>query len=139
MKNSGLEESLDYDPFEGDFGEVIRACANGNLDSIEWPVPQKTALGVVLASGGYPDRYDTGKKIIGTEKEMPSAFIYHAGTACNDKNELVTSGGRVLTVVGIADTLQEARDVAYSRLETVQFEKMHYRNDIGDKSLKGVK
>ncbi len=125
--------------FEGDFGEVILACANGNLDSIEWPAAQKTALGVVLASGGYPDRYDTGKKIIGTEKEMPSAFIYHAGTACNDKNELVTSGGRVLTVVGIADTLQEARDVAYSRIETVQFEKMHYRNDIGDKSLKGVK
>ena len=125
--------------FEGDFGEVILACANGNLDSIEWPVPQKTALGVVLASGGYPDRYDTGKIITGTEKETPSTFIYHAGTANNDNNELVTSGGRVLTVVGIADTLQEARDLAYSRIESVQFENMHYRNDIGDKSLKGVK
>ncbi len=125
--------------FECDFGEVILACANGNLDSIEWPVPQKTALGVVLASGGYPDRYDTGKIITGTEKETPSTFIYHAGTANNDNNELVTSGGRVLTVVGIADTLQEARDLAYSRIESVQFENMHYRNDIGDKSLKGVK
>ena len=125
--------------FEGDFGEVILACTKGELDNIPWPAPKRTALGVVMASGGYPDKYEKGMIITGTEEDVPGTFIYHAGTALNKEGKLVTSGGRVLTVVGISDTLQSARDKAYERLNSVHFDKMHYRNDIGDKSLKGVK
>ena len=125
--------------FGGDFGEVILACCKGDLAKIEWPSPKRVALGVVMASGGYPDKYDTGVSISFSGEDIPDTYIYHAGTALDTNGKLVTSGGRVLTVVGIADTLQEARDLAYKRVRSVSFRNAHYRNDIGDKSLKGAK
>ena len=124
--------------FGGDFGEVIFACAKGLLSSVKWPEPKCTALGIVLASGGYPESYDTGYQITGTDEDIENTFIYHAGTKLSADGKLVTSGGRVLTVVGMAETLQAARDLAYERIKTIKFDKMHYRNDIGDKSLKRV-
>ena len=81
--------------------------------------------------------HEKDKKNVVVGSSIGGFFAYCLCAAYEIKT--IPSGGRVLTVVGIADTLQEARDVAYSRIETVQFEKMHYRNDIGDKSLKGVK
>ena len=125
--------------FGGDFGEVIFACTKGLLASVNWPGPKRTALGVVIASGGYPEAYETGYEITGTEEDVDNTFIYHAGTKLSAEGKLVTSGGRVLTAVGMAQSLQEARDLAYKRAESVKFKDMHYRNDIGDKSLKSVK
>jgi len=125
--------------FDGDFGEVILACCRGDLAKIKWPSAKQVALGVVMASGGYPDKYATGINIDFSCENIPGTYIYHAGTALDADGNLVTSGGRVLTVVGIADTLQEARDLAYKRVRSVSFRNAHYRNDIGDKSLKGAK
>ncbi|MCE5200959.1 MAG: phosphoribosylamine--glycine ligase [Synergistaceae bacterium] len=124
--------------FEGDFGEVILACCKGDLAKVEWPDPRRYALGVVMASGGYPDKYETGVKITFLQEDIPDTYVYHAGTSFDANGDLVTSGGRVFTVVGIADTLQAARDLAYKRVKTVHFLNAHYRNDIGDKSLKGA-
>lgn len=125
--------------FGGDFAEVSLACANGRLSQISWPKPCGVALGVVMASGGYPESFKTGYEITGIKTEIPNTFVYHAGTKKNEANALVTSGGRVLTVVGISDTLQEAKNLAYSRVNAINFEKEHHRNDIGDKTLKGHK
>ncbi len=125
--------------FGGDFGEVIFACCKGDLAKVEWPAPKRVALGVVMASGGYPDNYDMGFNITFLKEDIPNTYIYHAGTALDSHGNLVTSGGRVLTVVGISDTLQAAHDLAYERVKSVCFKNAHYRNDIGDKSLKGAK
>ncbi|MCF0248581.1 MAG: phosphoribosylamine--glycine ligase, partial [Synergistes sp.] len=101
-----------------------------------WPGAKRTALGVVMASGGYPGKFDKGYVIKGADDDIPDTFVYHAGTALNDKGELVTKGGRVLTVVGLADDLVTAHKRAYDRVKTIHFEKAHYRKDVGDKSLK---
>ena len=125
--------------FGGDFGEVVLACTKGELDKADWPGAARVALGVVMSSGGYPDKFEKGYEITGADAEVPHTFVYHAGTKLDDAGRLVTSGGRVLTVVGIADDLQKARDLAYARVETIKFKNEHHRNDIGDKSLKGAK
>lgn len=123
--------------FGGDFGEAILACCKGELANFEWPAPERVALGVVMASGGYPDKYDTGFRIKISNDDIPDTFIYHAGTAYDSTGTLVTSGGRVMTAVGIADTLKEAKELAYRLVDHVCFKDAHYRKDIGDKSLKG--
>ncbi|MFR5879555.1 MAG: phosphoribosylglycinamide synthetase C domain-containing protein [Cloacibacillus evryensis] len=89
-----------------------------------------------MASGGYPDAFEKGCTISGADEEIENTFVYHAGTKLNDKDELVTNGGRVLTVVGLADDLPTARERAYGRVKKIHFAKAHYRNAIGDKSLK---
>jgi len=125
--------------FGGDFGEVVLACAKGELDKADWPGAARVALGVVMSSGGYPNKFEKGFEITGADEEVPHTFVYHAGTKLNEAGRLVTNGGRVLTVVGIAEDLQKARDLAYARVETIKFKNEHHRNDIGDKSLKGAK
>lgn len=125
--------------FAGDFGEVILSCCKGDLAKIEWPAPEQVALGVVMASGGYPEKYQTGYEITIQDDGEQDTYIYHAGTALDSNGSLVTSGGRVLTVVGIASTLRDAKNLAYKRVGSVYFKDVHYRKDIGDKSLKGEK
>lgn len=126
--------------FGGDFGEAALACAQGKLSQAQWPAWQpRAALGVVMASGGYPDAFEKGFEITGLKDEIAGTFVYHAGTAAGENGKTVTSGGRVLTVVGISDTLQKARDLAYARIEKIHFKNEHHRKDIGDKSLKGAK
>ncbi len=125
--------------FGGDFGEAVLACANGELEKAEWPGAARVALGVVMASGGYPDKFEKGYVITGADEadeKDENTFVYHAGTKLNEKGELVTNGGRVLTVVGIADDLAAAKKLAYARAERIKFKDEHHRNDIGDKSLK---
>ncbi|MDO5115708.1 MAG: phosphoribosylamine--glycine ligase [Synergistaceae bacterium] len=122
--------------FGGDFGEAALACARGELAKADWPGAKCVALGVVIASGGYPGAFEKGYPISGAEEETENSFVYHAGTKLDDGGRLVTNGGRVLTVVGIADDLPTARERAYERVKKISFEKAHYRNDIGDKSLK---
>ncbi|MCR5335527.1 MAG: phosphoribosylamine--glycine ligase, partial [Synergistes sp.] len=102
----------------------------------EWPGAARVALGVVMASGGYPGTFEKGLEITGTDEEDENTFVYHAGTKINAQGKLVTNGGRVLTVVGMADDLKTARDLAYARVGKIHFDKCHFRNDIGDKSLK---
>lgn len=125
--------------FGGDFGEAALACAKGELDKIPWPGAAHTALGIVMASGGYPDAFETGFPISGLGGNTADTFIYHAGTARGENGQIITAGGRVLTVVGTAAALREARDLAYAAAGKVSFKNAHFRNDIGDKSLKGAK
>ena len=122
--------------FGGDFGEAVLACTKGKLAEAEWPAPRCVALGVVMASGGYPGSFKKGYVISGAEDEVENTFVYHAGTKRAENRDLLTNGGRVLTVMGFADDLATARARAYDRVKKIHFENVHYRNDIGDKSLK---
>jgi phosphoribosylamine--glycine ligase len=93
-------------------------------------------VGVVLAARGYPDNVETGTAITGIEDaaRTPGAVIFHAGTR-REQGRLVTSGGRVLTVVGRGESYRDAVDVAYRAAARIQFEGMQFRSDIGRKAM----
>lgn len=118
-----------------DLLDILEACVNGTLAelSIEWH--SGFAVCVVIASGGYPDKYKKGVPLrgIAEAERVSSVVIFHAGT--NFENELKTSGGRVLGISAIGDTLRDALDRAYEAARLIQFEGMQYRNDIGAKAL----
>lgn len=120
---------------KSDFAELIQAGIDGRLNEVtaEWD-PRK-ALGVVLAAKDYPENPRKGDVITGIPAETNDAITFHAGTKFNDKNELVTSGGRVLCVVGLGDTLKEARDRAYDTAAEIKFDGMQMRSDIGYRAL----
>lgn len=120
---------------KSDFAELIQAGIDGRLNEVtaEWD-PRK-ALGVVLAAKDYPENPRKGDVITGIPAETADAITFHAGTKFNDKNELVTSGGRVLCVVGLGDTLKEARDRAYDTAAEIKFDGMQMRSDIGYRAL----
>ncbi len=114
--------------------ELMLACAEGNLDKISARWENKNYVGVVMVSGGYPDKYETGFEITGLEFEGPGdTMVFHAGTklgAGGPSGPPLTAGGRVLTVVGGGDTLESARERAYSRLEQISFKGARWRRDI---------
>jgi phosphoribosylamine--glycine ligase len=84
-----------------------------------------------MASGGYPDDYETGFEIAGLKAaEDEGALVFHAGTALNEGGEVLTAGGRVLTVVATAPSLGEARAKVYHAVQRIHFTKLHYRRDI---------
>ena len=115
-----------------DIGELLDAVAHDHLDEIKPVSASGAAVGVVLASGGYPRSYDTGKVIhgLGDAAKLDEVFVFHAGTARNDRDEIVTSGGRVLTVVGRGDDLATARARAYAAADLISFDDMERREDI---------
>lgn len=118
--------------------KVICAVINKELDklAIEWE--EKSCVCVVLASGGYPGNYETGKEIFGLEevKSIEDVIVFHSGTAFDDEKKLQTTGGRVLGVTTSGKDLGEAIDSAYKSVDKIKFEEMHYRKDIGAKGLK---
>lgn len=118
-----------------DLLDILEACIDGTLAelAIEWH--SGFAVCVVIASGGYPDEYKKGvplRGVVETER-VSNVVVFHAGTIF--ENELKTSGGRVLGVSAIGDTLRDALDRAYEAARLIQFEGMQYRNDIGAKAL----
>lgn len=125
-----------------DLFEVLASCANGTLDSVEWTISNDSCVTVVLTSGGYPGKYEKGKKIAGieaAERNKSNLDVYHAGTARNSEGELVTNGGRVLTVTAWADSLEKAITTVYKNAAHIDFEGKHYRQDIGAKGLARLK
>lgn len=111
--------------------DLMLACAEGNLNKTEVRWNDKNYVGVVMVSGGYPEDYQTGFKITGLDDHGPQdTMVFHAGTQLGESGP-VTAGGRVLTVVGGGDTMEQARDRAYSRLENISFEGAVWRRDIG--------
>jgi phosphoribosylamine--glycine ligase len=92
------------------------------------------AVGVVLASRGYPEAPEVGLTIDGLEAAEAGALVFHSGTAWRD-GRLVTAGGRVLTVVGRGGAVTDARDAAYQAAGRVRFDGVHYRRDIGGRLL----
>ncbi|MEM9601418.1 MAG: phosphoribosylamine--glycine ligase [Pseudomonadota bacterium] len=101
--------------------------------TVDWD--PRPALGVVLAAEGYPESYPTGQVISGLEADAEDALVFHDGTA-EHGGEVVTSGGRVLCVVGIGDSLRVARDSAYARVDSIHWDNRVFRTDIGHRALR---
>ncbi|MBV8627044.1 MAG: phosphoribosylamine--glycine ligase, partial [Paraburkholderia sp.] len=119
---------------KGDFSKVVEQAIAGTLDTVELDWDRRTALGVVLAAHGYPDAPRKGDRINGIPAETEQAVTFHAGTTL-DGDKLTTSGGRVLCVVGLADSVREAQQHAYETINQINFEGMQYRRDIGFRAL----
>ena len=117
---------------ENDIIDVFEACIDGCLDKIDLKFENNAAVCVVLASDGYPLKYEKGKKITGLEnfEGKTDIFAFHAGTK-KVNGDVVTNGGRVLGITAKAPTLKEARDKAYEATKLVEFENKYMRNDIG--------
>ena len=115
---------------EGDLLGALWAAARGELAGTALPPPERYAVTVVLAAGGYPERGDAGSPIEGiAEAEAAGALVFHAGTALRD-GRVVTNGGRILGVTGVAPTPAEARERAYAGADLISFAGMRYRSDI---------
>ena len=115
---------------EGDFAALLEACAEGRLDEVAYAKSEKTAVTVMMVSGGYPEAYEKGKRMTGLES-LKDVVAFHAGTAFNADNEVVTSGGRVIAVTAHGASIEEARGLAYREVEKIHFEGANYRHDIG--------
>ncbi len=123
---------------QSDILDLFNASIDGNAQGLPIRLKPGASATVIAASGGYPGKYVSGKPISGVSNEPDDddAIIFHAGTAIKD-GQLVTAGGRVLAVSAAAPDLKTALDRIYARLETISFEGMHYRRDIGHRALKG--
>ncbi len=122
-----------------DLLDLLEAVADERLqefENIEWDT--RPAVCVVLCSGGYPGKYDNGKPITGIAdaNRVPGVKVFHAGTKIDERDRLVTDGGRVLGVTALGDTLADAKARAYEAVKLINFAGMHYRTDIADKALK---
>ena len=122
---------------ESDALEAFYMVATGKLDALDLRWTDQVAVCVVLASDGYPGSYEKGRVILGIEEaeELDGVTVFHAGTAFNQDDELVTNGGRVLNVVALADTFEDARELAYEACDKINFEGKQYRHDIALRAL----
>ncbi len=120
---------------DSDLVDLVEAAIDGKLDSVTAEWNPQTAVGVVLAAQNYPDSPKKGDVIFGLDKANQIGKVFHAGTATNEKGEVVTNGGRVLCVVGLGDDVAQAKSKAYEALETIRFDGMQYRKDIADKAI----
>jgi len=115
-----------------DLVDVFNAVVDERLEEIKIEWAQEAAVCVIAASGGYPQKYETGYPISGLRQAEESGIVFHAGTKLKD-GEIVTSGGRVLGVTAMAADFEEAREKAYEGIRKIKFTDMHYRKDIGIK------
>ena len=120
---------------ESDLVNALDKAIDGKLDEVELKWDRRIALGVVLAAHQYPDIPRSGDRISGIPAPTNDQIVFHAGTKLHDGN-LLTSGGRVLCVVGLADTVKAAQQKAYSAVEQIHFDGMQYRKDIGFRAIK---
>ncbi len=121
---------------KSDFMTALQASVDGTLDEVPFEMHRKSAATVVIASGGYPDHYEPGKRITLSDDlaEMDDCLVFHAGTAC-EGGQLVTAGGRVFSVTALGETLSESIDRAYGIVEKISFDGAYHRTDIGAKGL----
>ena len=124
---------------ETDLVDIMMAVAEGRPDDITLRWSEQWAVCVVLASEGYPGSYEKGKVILGVDEAeaIEGVTVFHAGTAKNYDEELVTAGGRVLNVVALGDSFDEAREKAYEACDYINFEGKQFRTDIGKKAAAG--
>ncbi len=120
---------------ESDLVDALDKAIDGKLDEVEFKWDRRIALGVVLAAHQYPDTPRSGDRISGIPAPTNDQIVFHAGTKLHDGN-LLTSGGRVLCVVGLADTVKAAQQKAYSAIEQIHFDGMQYRKDIGFRAIR---
>ena len=124
---------------ESDLFTIMRATTNETLDQVEVKFSDGASCCVVLASGGYPEKYETDKPISGLDDAEKTACVYHAGTKLGAEGEILTSGGRVLGVTAVADDLPAAIRKAYAASDCIHFDKLHRRSDIGARALEALK
>ena len=118
-----------------DLVEICQATINGRLSDQQVAWDPRAALGVVMAAGGYPASYEKGAKIAGLpESGNDACKVFHAGTTLQEE-DVVTSGGRVLCVVGLGESVAGAREVAYSQVNNINWNKVYFRNDIGHRAI----
>jgi len=122
---------------KSDLLQVLLAVCNGTLDQITLEWDQRPAVCVVMASGGYPGEYEKGKKIIGLEEaqKLEDVIVFHAGTK-KMNGDIVTSGGRVLGVTALGQTIRDAKERAYRAVDKIKFDGAYCRRDIADKAIK---
>jgi len=120
-----------------DLLEVLLAVCDGTLDQISLKWDPRPAVCVVMASGGYPGDYQKGKKITGLKdaEQLEDVVVFHAGTKDRD-GDIVTSGGRVLGVTALGQTVADAKTTAYQAVDKIKFEGAYCRRDIADKAIK---
>ncbi len=118
-----------------DLASICKATLDGTLGEIDAEWDARAALGVVMAAGGYPGSYDKGKRIAGLDiADSELQKVFHAGTAMH-ADDVVTSGGRVLCVVGLGDTVASAAERAYEAVNKLCWEDVYYRRDIGHRAI----
>jgi phosphoribosylamine--glycine ligase len=121
---------------KSDLYDVMMAATSGSLDQVELQWDRRTALGVVMAAAGYPLNPRKGDAITGLPREAEDAMVFHAGTTQRGK-EIVSSGGRVLCVTALADTVKAAQQRAYEVAQGILFDGAQYRRDIGHRAVRG--
>ena len=148
INNEGIPKVLEYNVRFGDpetqpimmrlKSDLVQHCLDaieGKLDQAETSWDERTSLGVVLAAGGYPERYNKGDVISGLEStETDTTKVFHAGTA-NKDNSIVTNGGRVLCAVGLGNSVTEAQKLAYQVVDKINWKDVYYRTDIGHRAI----
>jgi phosphoribosylamine--glycine ligase len=118
-----------------DLVNALDHAVDGTLNEVELEWDRRTALGVVLAAHNYPDTPRNGDVITGIPADTEDQITFHAGTALHD-GKLLTAGGRVMCVVGLADTVRGAQQKAYEVIEVIKFDGMQFRTDIGYRAIK---
>ncbi|HLF27353.1 MAG TPA: phosphoribosylamine--glycine ligase [Anaerolineae bacterium] len=121
---------------DSDLLDLAEACATGQLSAVDVRWKAAAAACVVMASEGYPGKYPVGREIRGLEAVDENAVVFHAGTK-QVNGQIVTDGGRVLGVTGWGNTLPAALAEAYTAVERIEFQGMHYRRDIGWRAING--
>jgi phosphoribosylamine--glycine ligase len=118
--------------------DITRAVIQNKLKELRLDYEGGYCTGVVLASGGYPGKYQTGFEITGSLQDEEDVFVFHAGSREESGGRIVTDGGRVICVSALGRTLGESIDKAYQRADRISFENMHYRRDIGQKGIRFI-
>ena len=113
-----------------DLLEVMMYAAKGKLDNHELEWIDEACLTVVLAAKGYPEKVEKGQTISGLQGPTKSSIVFHAGTSA-EGTQIVTSGGRVLTVTALGKNMEDARATAYKEIAQIKFDGMQFRKDIG--------
>jgi phosphoribosylamine--glycine ligase len=122
---------------ETDLFSLLQASASGSLRGLKARAAPGAACCVVMASGGYPDKYEKGKEITGLDEAgaLEDVYVFHAGTRRDDGGRVLTSGGRVLGVTGTGSTIRKAIETAYKGVDKIHFEGSAFRRDIGFRAV----
>jgi len=121
---------------QSDLHSLCLAAIDGKLDTVTAQWDNRAALGVVMAAGGYPDAYRKADVISGIDDANASDLkVFHAGTQVNDKNEVITSGGRVICVTALGENVTAAQKRAYEGVAMIKWDEAYYRTDIGHRAI----
>lgn len=121
---------------DSELAPILQSCIDGTLGEKEVKWSSKASCCVVMASGGYPGKYEKGKEISGLQEagKLPETMVFHAGTK-GENGKVLTNGGRVLGVTALGNSIKESIDNAYKAVDLIKFEKAYFRKDIGQKAL----